>query len=257
MNMRTELTESIDRENLKFTSAVKAHLANLTQFDGPSLHWLMVEDYQFSKRNTGFLAAAASMAKALDTRAVELELRRNLAEENGHARMYKRALLEIGVDTELREPFAPTADFFDALSALISADPSTMLGAMYATETAAIFEHEVFRDVSKEVLDRLDICWEGARLKHFHDMHLSGVEQSHKDELGIFLHGLPVGHDPQTRASATIDPVAARNGALRAIQAMKIWWHELLEQLKRRRPTRPTIASRCMPINGLPSEVHA
>ena len=58
---------------------------------------------------------------------------------------------------------------------------------MYATETAAIFEHEVFRDISCEIIMRRQKNWEKSRLKAFHDMHLNGVEQGHKDGLGIFV----------------------------------------------------------------------
>jgi hypothetical protein len=230
MSLLNSVAGRIDLENLQFTSNVKARLSTLGRFSACSLEWLMVEHYQFSKRNTEFLAQAAETALQLATPAVALELRRNLAEESGHARMYRRALLEIGVDTELRAPFAPTATFFDALSALVAPEPSTMLGAMYATETAAIFEHEVFRDISEEVMARKDIVWEGARLKYFHDMHLSGVEQSHKDELGIFLT-MPQGA-PTRAAAGEVNGDLAYQGATRAIQAMRWWWSALLDQIK-------------------------
>ena len=125
MDMLVLLADRIDSENLEFTTGVKKRLANLGHFDSCSLEWLMVEHYQFSKRNTEFLARAADTASLLVTPAVAAELQRNLVEENGHARMYRRALLEIGVDTELRTPFAPTAQFFEALSELVAPEPAT------------------------------------------------------------------------------------------------------------------------------------
>jgi hypothetical protein len=194
MSAEISLADRIDQQNHEFTSSVKACLARLDRFDDGSLEWLMVEHYQFSRRNTAFLAAAADTATLLATPAVAAELRRNLAEENGHARMYRRALLEIEVDTELRKHFAPTAEFFDTVSTLVAPEPSIMLGAMYATETAAIFEHEVFRDISEEVMKRRDIVWEGARLKYFHDMHLSGVEKVIRTKLGSFSRCQSMGH---------------------------------------------------------------
>jgi hypothetical protein len=228
--MEKPLADFIDGENLRFTSRVKSHLSDLARFDLASLEWLMVEHYQFSNRNTTFLADAAKTAESFSTPGVTAELRRNLAEESGHARMYRRALLEIGIDTEQRKPFSPTAEFFETLSTLVAPEPSTMLGAMYATETAAIFEHEVFRDISREIMQRREIVWEGARLKYFHDMHLSGVEQSHKDELGVFLKiplaATGVGED------ASINPVVAHEGARSAILAMTKWWNSLLDNLQ-------------------------
>jgi Iron-containing redox enzyme len=229
MEMMTSLIATLDDANLSFTSGVKRQLANLSQFDLLSLDWLMMEHYQFSARNTGFLARAADGAKKFNNPAVEAELRRNLAEESGHARLYKRALSQVGVDVEQRAEFPPTAYFFHRISQLIDKDPSRMLGAMYATETAAIFEHEVFREISKEVIERRGINWESAQLAHFHDMHLSGVEQSHKDELGVYLECLAV-EGPAT-GDGQVNTVLALDGGMRAISAMRRWWQDLLSQI--------------------------
>ncbi len=109
----------------------------------------MVEHYQFSYRNTKFLATAAEVAMAFDTDAVNKELERNCGEESGHAVMYKAALKDIGVDVEARKEFPSTSRFLEGVGDLCLRDPSVVLGMMFATETAAIFEHEVFRDVSK------------------------------------------------------------------------------------------------------------
>lgn len=230
MEMMTSIIVILDGENLLFTTSVKRQLANLSEFDLKSLDWLMTEHYQFSARNTEFLARAADGATKFKNPAIAAELRRNLAEESGHARLYKRALSEVGVDVEKRVEFPPTPYFFHRISALINNDPSRMLGAMYATETAAIFEHEVFREISKEVIERRGMDRQGARLVDFHDIHLSGVEQSHKDELGVFLMGLSV----KDRASVEgeVDPAIALDGGLGAISAMRQWWQDLLSQVQ-------------------------
>lgn len=226
MDASSSLAGVIDAENLAFTSCVKARLSNLADFNTSSLNWLMLEHYQFSARNTAFLATGAEIARQFPNRAIHAELKRNLAEENGHAAMYKSALERIGTRVDSREEFPPTSYFFFRISGLIADDPSRMLGAMYATETAAIFEHEVFRHISREVIRRGELETEGMPLVAFHDMHLSGVEQSHKDELGIFLQGIyPYQH------AVSIDGIkasAALEGGRKAIAAMRQWWQDLL-----------------------------
>ena len=214
---------------MSFTSNSKYRLRNLSKFDSDSLDWIMAEHYQFSARNTAFLSTAMTTAQRFSNQAIATELQRNLAEESGHARLYKRALAEIGIDVERRIEFAPTSRFFAQIAALIDTDPSQMLGAMYATETAAIFEHEVFRSISKEAIERRGIDWKGSRLANFHDMHLSGVEQSHKDELGIFLKNLPI--DNNRLDEGEIDASRVERGGRQAIKAMEQWWDRLLGQL--------------------------
>lgn len=69
-----------------------------------------------------------------------------------------------------------------------------------------------------------------------HDMHLSGVEQSHREELGVFLRGLdkasPVA--PRDGERPTIEPPKAMAGAEQAIGAMRAWWADLLAELRAR-----------------------
>jgi len=226
MDASSSLAGVIDAENLAFTSHVKSQLSDLADFDTHSLNWLMLEHYQFSARNTAFLAQGAQVAREFPNSAIHTELMRNLAEENGHAAMYKSALERIGISIESRDEFPPTSYFLFRIAGLISSDPSRMLGAMYATETAAIFEHEIFRHISKEVLRRNEIASEGKPLVAFHDMHLSGVEQSHKDELGVFLKG--INPYQRTLSGDGVSPAAALDGGRKAIAAMRQWWHDLL-----------------------------
>lgn len=233
MENRMDLEKTIDSWNLEFTSNARRPLKDLSPYSTESLAWLMMEHYQFSFRNTKFLWAAAEKTGAFDTEAIKKELVRNYKEETGHAALYKAALKRIGADVEERQEFAPTTEFLESVGELCERDPSSVLGTMFATETAAIFEHEVFKDVSEEVVARLGAGKEGKALIGFHDMHLEGVEQSHKDELGIFLRGVCA--DAEEVASEgdrpTLRPQQVLEGGREAIELMKTWWAGLFAEL--------------------------
>jgi hypothetical protein len=227
------ILKAIDQANMTFINQAKFQLRDLEPYSTSSLEWLMLEHYQFSFSNTKFLAKAAAAAESFDTQAVHQELRRNLAEENDHAAIYKSALMKIGLDVDSREEFISTTQFLETINQLSSKFPSAVLGTMFATETAAIFEHEVFKEISEEVLRRRGLEEKGKQLVGFHDMHLSGVEQSHRNELGVFLEGL--GFDtivPQRGDFPTIDTRQVVEGAEHAIEAMSIWWTDLLAELE-------------------------
>lgn len=225
----------IDLRNQTFIEGAKKQLADLSRFTTEALEWLMMEHYQFSFANTRFLAAAADLTSAFDTDAIEKELTRNCEEENGHAAMYTAALRKIGVNVKTRTEFASTSHFLGTLGSLVACEPSSVLGTMFATETAAIFEHEVFLDISKEVIRRRRVADEGADLVYFHAMHLGGIEQSHRDELGVFLH-VPAdgGVAPRRGDRPTIYPQQVLAGAERAIVAMEAWWADLVAELEQR-----------------------
>ncbi|KTD10890.1 hypothetical protein Lgra_1856 [Legionella gratiana] len=230
----TQLTRIIDHINEQFTATVKSQLLNLKKFSEPALEWLMMEHYQFSSRNTGFLSTAADTTKLLQEQGVYEELQRNLDEEKNHAALYKRSLAEIGTDIDKRVEFLPTTKFFDTIAQLISTCPSSTLGAMYATETAAIFEHEVFLNISREVVNRRAKQWEKSRLKAFHDMHLNGVEQGHKDGLGQFVNCATEDNSSNTVSKKqVIRKIKVTHGANQAIEAMVEWWNALLTQAER------------------------
>lgn len=227
MAQKTDLAAVIDERNLHFTSHVKAQLRDLDAVSDEALEWLMLEHFQFSSTNPGFLAAAARTTEQLEHPGVARELERNYREEDGHAAIYEKGLAEIGTLVDEREEFTPTSRFLARIRQLTVGDPSVALGAMYATETAAIFEHEIFWDISREVCVRRGIAWDDTILKGFHDMHLGGVEQSHKDELGVFVsrsghrevgEGVPISDD---------DVMA---GAAEAIDAMVTWWDTLVSE---------------------------
>ena len=234
MQDRIDLEKTIDSWNLEFTDNARKPLDDLSQYSTESLEWLMMEHYQFSFANCAFLSQAAESAASFDTDAIKNELIRNFKEENGHAALYKLALKKIGSDVEARADFAPTSKFLKSIGEIVTAEPSAVLGSMFATETTAIFEHQVFLAVSEEVVKRKNSGADGKPLLGFHQMHLDGVEQSHKDELGIFLRGV-YHEDPIVAAEGarpTINTQQVLNGGKVAIELMKIWWDGLYAELR-------------------------
>lgn len=234
MPTRIDVEKTIDAWNAEFTDNARKPLEDLSQYSTESLEWLMMEHYQFSFRNTVFLKDAAETAGAFDTDAIQKELIRNFNEENGHAAMYKAALKRVGSDVETRVEFAPTSRFLESVGSLCKREPSFVLGTMFATETAAIFEHQVFKAVSLEVVARRNAGVEGKPLVYFHQMHLDGVEQSHKDELGIFLRGVyadqPVVAKEGNRP--TLNPQQVLAGGKEAVELMTTWWNHLFAELR-------------------------
>src|SRR5262249_31998660 len=108
MTIELKLSSEIDHINYQFTSAVKNRLKNLNKFSDLALEWLMVEHYQFSSRNTGFLATAVNTTKQFNDQGISDELQRNFNEEKNHAAIYKKSLSEIGTDVDKRIEFYPT-----------------------------------------------------------------------------------------------------------------------------------------------------
>ncbi len=238
MNPILDIEKTIDHWNAQFTGNRRQPLRELDQYSTEGLEWLMMEHYQFSFRNCEFLWNSAQTTGGFNRDSVKSELVRNYKEESGHAAMYKAALKKVGSDVETRKEFKPTTEFLDSLGELCKQeDPSFVLGMMFATETAAIFEHQVFRDVSVEVIARSGAGDSGKPLVAFHDLHLDGVEQSHKDELGIFLRGLYPGavEVPAEGVRPAIRPDRALEGGRTAINLMDDWWGHLFAVLNEKR----------------------
>lgn len=233
MNCVLDVEKTIDQWNEEFTGNARKPLFDLSQYSTGGLEWLMMEHFQFSFRNCEFLWNSAQATGAFDTGAVKQELIRNHKEESGHAAMYRAALKKVGSDVETREEFKPTTQFLDSLGQLCEREPSFVLGVMFATETAAIFEHQVFRAVSQEVIARRGCGDLGKNLVGFHDLHLDGVEQSHKDELGIFLRGIYADQSvvPAEGNRPTVVPQQALDGGRQAIDLMTEWWSNLFAEL--------------------------
>lgn len=233
----TKLTIMIDEKNNRFTSKVMGQLEDLEAISEKALEWLMTEHFQFSVSNPGFLKDAARTTGQLADHRISAELYRNFNEESGHAAMYRKGLAEIGTDVDARVSFTPTTEFLEKVRSLTIGNPSRALGAMYATETAAIFEHQLFWKISREVCKRRGIDWEPTALKAFHDLHLDGVEQSHKDELGVFVdpaEALAPGTADAGDYSVAepIDTAELLGGAENAITAMAVWWEALVEEAR-------------------------
>lgn len=233
MQNKLDLEKTIDQWNEEFTNNARKPLQDLSKYSTESLEWLMMEHYQFSFANCQFLWNAAETTGAFDTDAVKNELIRNYKEESGHAALYKLALKKVGSDVDARPEFAPTTNFLKSIGEMCSLEPSAVLGFMFATETAAIFEHQVFLAVSEEVVARRNAGADGKPLLGFHQMHLDGVEQSHKDELGIFLRGVYADAEvvPAEGNRPTIHPQQALDAGKKAIETMKAWWTELFAEL--------------------------
>ncbi len=239
MEKTMDVATQIDQLNEEFTSNAKKQLADLSGFSTETLEWLMMEHYQFSFRNCEFLWTAAQTTGSFDTDFVKKELVRNFNEESGHAAMYKAALKKVGADVDTRVEFTPTTRFLDSIGELCVREPSAVLGTMFATETAAIFEHEVFRAISEEVIARREAGDKGKSLVAFHDLHLDGVEQSHKDELGIFMRGVQPDQTvaPKEGDRPTINPKQALEGGKEAIDLMKKWWVDLFAEMNKKNKT--------------------
>ncbi len=232
MTTAQKLSQTIDAKNLAFTSDFKRRLRDLSAMPEEALEWLTMEHYQFSFANKGLLQKAIAATDRLAEKGVAEELRRNLGEEDGHAPWYKEGMFLVGTDFDTRVEFAPTTRFLEKIAQVASGPSSRALGALYATETAAIFEHEVFFDVCRELCSRRNATWHGSRIKGFHDIHLDGgVEQGHKDGLGVFVDST------RERASAIGEPIdrdEVLSGAFDAIDIMYEWWDALLEEISLR-----------------------
>lgn len=228
--MAERLSVQIDERNDAFTNAVKGRLLeDISSVNDESLEWLVMEHYQFSLANKGLLLKAVECTKKLAEPGVSVELQRNVDEEDGHAPMYKKGMREAGTDMDDRTEFTPTTEFLTKVEALCAPNPSRALGALYATETAAIFEHETFFEICREICDRRGFTYEGSLIKHFHDLHLDGgVEQGHKDGLAAFVDLDQAGEDPES--GKPIDKDEVRQGAMDAIEVMQVWWDALLEE---------------------------
>lgn len=240
-----DIAELIDAENQIFIDKNKEKLSDLSNYSTEALEWLMMEHFQFSFANVYFLTEAADKTAAFDTDAVKEELICNCAEENGHAAMYRAGLKKVECDVDERASFEATDTFLENMDQLASDDdPSQVLGTLFATETAAIFEHEVFRDISKEVIKRRGWGDTGKDLVWFHDMHLSGVEQAHREELGIFLRNITPEQGVVAKEGdrPTIDTHKALAGAKAAVKIMDTWWDKLMAEIATSSQKAPAVA---------------
>ncbi len=230
MSTALRLSQRIDNRNEQFTATTKKRILDaLPNLKTESLEWIVKEHYQFSFANVSLLSLARDCTAKLADQGVTTELQRNIDEEDGHAPMYRRGMLDIGTDVDARTEFAPTSEFLEKVRALSAPNPSCALGTLYATETAAIFEHETLFEICRAVCERRGFTYEGSLIKKFHDIHLDeGIEQGHKDGLAAFV-------DTERAANAEggepIDPTDLEAGAYTAIEAMEVWWDAMLAEV--------------------------
>lgn len=226
------LSAEIDEVNDAFTNSVKKKILNsLPAMSTDTLEWLVMEHYQFSFTNKALLQNAVECTKKFAEPGVSVELQRNVDEEDGHAPMYKQGMLDIGTDMDQRVEFPATTQFLRSVESLTEPDPSRALGALYATETAAIFEHETYFEICREICERRGHVYQGSLIKRFHDIHLEdGVEQGHKDGLAAFVDLDQTG--TAVTGGEAIDRARVREGALEAIEVMRNWWDALLGQAR-------------------------
>ncbi|MCW2643018.1 MAG: hypothetical protein JWP76_5324 [Dactylosporangium sp.] len=230
MSTDLRLSQRIDERNDSFTAATKKRLLDqLPHLETESLEWLIMEHYQFSFANVGLLSLARDCTAKLANQGVTVELQRNIDEEDGHAPMYRQGMRNIGTDVDERVEFKPTTAFLAKVRELSAPNPSRALGTLYATETAAIFEHETFFELCREVAERRGFAYQGSLIKKFHDIHLDeGVEQGHKDGLAEFVD---VDDTAAPGTGEKIDKADLEQGAYEAIEAMETWWNALLEKV--------------------------
>jgi hypothetical protein len=226
------IRKNLDDRNNLFTMKVLDYFNDLKKYSTTYLEWLTMEHYQFSLNNTRFLMNSHIQTKSLIDQGVSEELLDNYNEEKNHAKMYQNALKKIGLDVSNRTPYVATQKFFMELEAMIQLNASKTLGVMYATETAAIFEHILFKKIGSEICQRQGFDFYNSRIKQFHDLHLDGVEQAHKDELGKFIRHLPKQNEDPDQFLQEKEII---EGACLAISSMEKWWSALIkaqEELK-------------------------
>lgn len=227
----TPLAREIDAYCDHLTDRVAAKLTDYGGLSDAQLERIVLEAQQVSIYNPPILAKAVEYAGAFAEPGIRQELQRNLEEEQGHHLLYAKGLAAIGTDVEARTPWPASDALFARVFELMDRSPSAMLGSMYASEAIALFESETLREIARTLLRRRGLRddHEGRRVIAFHDLHLGGVEQGHKDGLGVFLRS-----DRATEGEASVDPSEVWIGAKETLDAIYTWWTHLvpgLEQL--------------------------
>lgn len=221
-----KITDTINQQYAKFISQVKPHLENLEQSTIAGLEEIVIESYQFTVRNLQFLLDSANMTASLEDKNIEREFRHNLEEEQSHPELYKQALAQIGTHVETRKNFPPTTILFDTLDSIIKTSSSSALGAMYAMEGSAIFASEVCYKLCEEIATRRGIDWNTTALSQFHSAHLNEIEQSHRDDLGVFIDKAE-----SSSSNHELNLQEILSSAIQAVEAISTWGKELLTKI--------------------------
>lgn len=219
----TELGKRIDEYCDRIGNAVRARMTRLEEFSEDRLERIMFEGWQVSVQNPPILLTAAETSRKLAEQGVYKELMRNYREEQTHSELYRKGLAAIGSDVSKRTPWAPSDALFACVNRLIAEDPSLTLGSMYASEAVALFESELLMEVAREVIRRRGVAERGRKLIAFHELHLGGVEQGHKNGLADFLEARA------TEDGLSVDLEKVWEGAVVTIDAIDAWWGHLLD----------------------------
>jgi hypothetical protein len=214
----TKVNTAIDA----FVTSVKLQAASVC-FSQQASVWLMLELFQFSKRNPALLLKGAKVLGGLDDHRMADTLFENYQEESTHPVIYERCLREWDIHVESRRDFQATDQFLHDLMSIVETGPSMALGALYATESAALMEHQILNELARNLSVTKGIHYEGSGLAQFHGLHLNGVEEAHARALGAFI---------QTDDTA-LDQSAVIRGTEKAVKAMATWWQALFFVLQR------------------------
>ena len=200
---------------------------------------MLKEHTVFSKQNVIFLQQ--SILCTAPVQPLSAELRRNLDEELGydeehgenHYELYIKGLKEeLGIDVTNYLPSYHTSAFMGRMLELSnSGNVEIACGAIFASEAAAVPELELMRSIassySKQVLGH-DIEMLGL-LKNFYDMHLSGVEQAHREGLAHFIR-------EYEKYGLNLEKL--QSGFHNALNGMSKWWDELISSTQENRDRR-------------------
>jgi hypothetical protein len=206
-----------------FIASVRLQVAQTT-FSQRASVWLMLELFQFSKRNPSLLIRGAEILGELDDQRMARTLFENYQEESTHPVIYERCLREYDIHVESRRKFSATEDFLDMLMVIIEAGPSSALGALYATESVALMEHQILNELSRDLAVKKGIRYDESGLAQFHGLHLNGVEEAHARALGAFMQ---TDGNPLTQAKVV-------SGTEEAVKAMEKWWRAIFAALRSR-----------------------
>lgn len=196
------------------------------------LKYLICEHSVFSRQNIIFLEQAAR--GTTNIKPLSNELLRNLDEELGndeeygvhHFKLYRDSLQrETDIDLRVHQPSEATFAFIGKMLDLSSADtPEIVCGAVLAAEMAAVPELQLMRNIVERHCHQISQCeidCDGG-LAFFYEMHLSGVEQAHRDGLATFL---------SCHEDYGLDAELLVEGFDRAAVAMSVWWDQLSQQI--------------------------
>lgn len=198
----------------------------------------------FARYNAQFLKQAANSVEGFCPELAH-ELRRNHLEEGGergkvpaHYVLYSNALLsDLGLLVNGHVPVPETALLVDLHQWMVGSHmPSLIAGAYYATESVAIAETEILRDITNRY-GELTIQRSGSELKSLHyyyELHLDdgheaaqvdglSVEAAHIEGLARFIKESELFH---------IDLPQALDGFLQIAEGMTHWWAQLAHRAR-------------------------